>query len=130
MRTCERSLAFRRSYGQMNLAPSTFFNARSLGVEQDLDAVFAQDPRDLIGHILIFASEQLRRALHNRDAAAETPKHLPEFETDVPPAQNQQMLGQFVQLHNRSRIENRDLIEAIHSRIRGTATHVDENFFR
>src|SRR5262245_26712802 len=129
MRTCERSLAFRRSYGQMNLAASTFFNARSLGVEQDLDPAFAPDPSDLIGHILIFASEQLRRALDNRHAAAEAPKHLPEFESDVTSAQNQQAPRQFVQLHDRRRIESRDLIEAVHSRVRRPAACVDEDFF-
>src|SRR5262247_2871893 len=94
MRARQCSLSFRRSHGQMYLSASASFNAGSLGVEQDLDAVLAHDFRDPVGHILIFASEQLRTALDDRHAAAEAPKHLPEFEADIAPAQNQQMLRQ------------------------------------
>src|SRR5262245_55521541 len=104
MRASKGSGALRRLSGQTNLAASALFNTRGLGVEQDFDAVFAQNLRDLVGHVLIFASEQLRRALDNRHATAEAPEHLPKFETDVTSAQNQQMLGQFVEFHDRSRI--------------------------
>src|SRR5262245_6636753 len=108
MRASQGPGPLRRSDGQANLAGSAFFNASGLSIEQDFDAVFAQNLRDLVGHVLIFASEQLRRSLDYCHATAEAPEHLPEFEADVTSAQNQQILGQFVQLHDRSRIERRE----------------------
>src|SRR5450755_623007 len=70
------------------------------GLEENLDTILTQNLSNGLGYVLIFTSEQLGAALDDSDLAAEAAKHLPEFQTDVATAQDQQVLRHAIELHN------------------------------
>ena len=55
--------------------------------------------------VLIFAVEQLPSGLHDGNAAAESPKKLAEFESDISAAENEQVFGNGIQFHDRSAVQ-------------------------
>ena len=70
------------------------------------------------------------RHLDDGDFAAETSEHLPEFETDVAAADDDQVPGNEVELHHRAVGEVLDLLEARQPRHGGAAADVDEDPLR
>ena len=64
--------------------------AQGLGVEQDYDAVLAQDVGDRFGYVRVFAAHQLSAPFYDGDLAAETPEHLGELQPDVAAAEHEQ----------------------------------------
>ena len=69
-------------------------HADRVGFEQDLDAILLEQLAHFSGNVGILAAQELLPVLHDGDSAAETAKHLAEFQTDVAAAKNQQMFRQ------------------------------------
>jgi hypothetical protein len=60
--------------------------------EHDLDPLRLQDTADLLCDIQVLAACELVASLDDRDATAEAPVSLRELETNVPAAEDDQML--------------------------------------
>ena len=82
---------------------------------------------DGFGDILVFAANQPRSHLDDRDFAAEAPEHLPELEPDITAADDDQMLREEVDLEHRAVGEELDLLEPRHVRHGRAAADVDED---
>src|SRR6266852_2559407 len=74
-------------------------------VEQDLNSVLAKNPGDCFRNIGILAHEQLPSRLNDGYAAAEAPEELPKLQPDIAAAQNQQVIGNRVELHDGSIVQ-------------------------
>ena len=85
------------------------------------------DVLDRGGNIFVFARNQPRVSLQDGDFAAEAAVHLPKLQADVAAADDDEMLGQKIDLHHRGVCEIADLIETRHGRNDGTAADVDED---
>jgi hypothetical protein len=96
------------------------------GVQKNFDSVLLQNVQEFDDDIGILIPEQLGTLLEDRHAAAETPEELAEFEADVPAANDQEMLRDYVQLHDRSTVEKRDILETGERGYGGTATGIDK----
>jgi hypothetical protein len=59
------------------------FHSAHPAVEEDLDAVLAEDLRDRGSDVHVLAREQLPAALDDGDTAAEAPHRLGELDADV-----------------------------------------------
>src|SRR5262249_14080151 len=69
-----------------------------LGSEETFDAFRAQDPLHFPGNLGIFPVEKLRIALDDRDAAAEATVGLAEVETDIAPAEHDEVWRDMIEL--------------------------------
>src|SRR5262249_15306040 len=98
---------------EMNLAVSGCLDPARPGSESHIDSIFPQDLFDLLGHVAVLTSQEARPAHEDRDPAAIASKHLAELDGDVASAQDQEMPGQSVQLHDRSRIQERHAVESV-----------------
>src|ERR1700731_611087 len=101
VRTLDLSLTVLRANGQPYAAPVSQLNLNRRRRGQDRDAVVAQDRCDLIGDVLVLVRQQARGVLDDGDLAAEPAEHLPEFQSDVAAADDDQVLWKLVQLHDR-----------------------------
>jgi hypothetical protein len=54
-----------------------------------------------LGNIFVFASNQARSHLYDRDFASEAAIHLAEFQADITSADNHEMLRQEINVHHR-----------------------------
>ncbi len=66
--------------------------------EQDVDLLVGEQAPQRVGDVGILAGEELRAVLDDGDAAAEAPVGLRELEADVAAAEDDQVLGQAVEL--------------------------------
>src|SRR5262245_22402642 len=103
------------------------FNLHRFALQQDFNAIFLQDKRHGLGYVRILAGEKLSASLNYRDLAPKAAEHLSKFQSDVASAQDDQMLGHAVELHNRSGVEPRHLVKPGNRRNGGTATGVNED---
>ena len=72
----------------------------------------------------------MRRALDDGDLAAKAAIGLRKFETDIAPAEDNEMRGQKVHVHHRAVREVRDLLEPGNRRHHCPRADVDENLVR
>jgi hypothetical protein len=96
-------------------------------VDTDVDAFILEDIRDAIGHVLVFACDETRCPLDDRDFAAEPPVDLCKLKSNVAAAEHDQMRGQKIHAHHRTVGQIRDPIGSGDWRHKCAATHVDEN---
>ena len=94
------------------------------------DALVAQDVAHALRYFVVFARDDPRALLDDGDLRAEAPVHLAEFEPDVAAADDDQMLGQEVDVHHRRVGEIRSSCEARHRRHQRAAADVDEDLLR
>jgi hypothetical protein len=87
--------------GRPQAAAADRLNPDGLRRGQDRDPVLAQDSGDLVRDVLVLDHHQARGALDDGDLAAEPAEHLPELQPDVAAAEDDQVLREFVQLHDR-----------------------------
>src|SRR5262249_52712152 len=75
----------------------------------------------------ILAHQHAWPALNERDLAAKAPKHLPELQRDVATADDQQVFGERVQLHDRGGIEHGDALGAFERQWLWPVAGIDNN---
>ena len=97
-------LAVRRLDRQGDAVAVGLRHATRVGLQQDLDAVLAQDGGDGVGDVGVFAAEQALAALHDGHPAAEAAEHLAELQPDVAAAEDDQVVGNRVEFHDRGRV--------------------------
>jgi hypothetical protein len=71
--------------------PEEPFHARDPRIQANIGAVEMEELENRIGNVLVLSRKQLRAALQNGDAAAETDERLREFQADITAAQDDQM---------------------------------------
>ena len=101
VRAFELSLTVLRANGQPQAAAVGGLNPGRRRRGQDRDPVIAQDSGDLVRDVLVLDHYQARGALDDGDLAAEPAEHLPELQPDVAAAEDDQVLRELVQLHDR-----------------------------
>src|SRR5690242_19512183 len=100
MRTFEHAAAERQS----NPASLGRHDTGRRRLQSYTDSVFSQDSNYLLGNVAVLARQELFAALEHGHPAAVMAKHLPELDSDVSTAQDQEMLRQRIELHDRRRI--------------------------
>src|SRR5690348_5072930 len=100
MRSCQSTFSGRRTHYQLDMAICSLGSASGICLKQDFYAVLAQYFSDFVGHIFVFAYHQVCPSLDYRDLAAEKAEHLPEFQTDIATAYDQQVFRHDVELHD------------------------------
>ena len=73
-------------------------------VQQNFDSILLENFGDLFADVGVLAAQQLASGVDDGHATAEAPEHLPELQPDITAAQNQQVLGHRVQLHDGSAV--------------------------
>ena len=116
-----------RAHGQADRRRRPGSTRSGVGLQQDLDAVLAQDVGHRVGHVGVLAGQQPLAALHDRHLAAEAAEHLAELQADVAAAQHEQVLRHRVQLHDRGRVQRRHAVEPRQRRRGGPRAGVDED---
>ena len=92
-----RRLAAVEVYGHA-LAPALHRNA--FGIETDLNPLLLQNLADRVGDVGVFAADQPLALFNDGDAAAEAAIHLTELQTNIAAANDDEMLGQEVDMHH------------------------------
>ena len=90
----------------------------------------SEDGLHLARDVAVFAADQAVAVLDDAHPRAEAAEHLRELEPDVAAADDDQVLGQHVELHHRRVGEHRHVGQAGPVGQRGTAAHVDEDAWR
>ena len=101
--------------------PSALVEAQALRVEPEGDAFAFEHRLDRGRHLLVLAGDDARRHLDDGDAAAEAPVHLRELEADVAAADDDQVLGQEIDVHHARAGEERNVADAFELRARSAA---------
>lgn len=101
MRAFELSLTVLRANGEAQAAAVDRLNPDRRRRDQDRDPVIAQDIGDLVRDVLVLEHHQTRGALDDGHLAAEPAEHLPELKPDVAATEDDQVLRELVQLHDR-----------------------------
>ena len=73
-------------------------DAQHLRLQQDLDAFVLHQFQERVGHVRVFPFEKLRAALNDRHAAAEAAHRLGELQADVAAAEDDEMIGQALEI--------------------------------
>ena len=94
---------------------------RHCGVQPEGDAFAFEHRLDRGRDFLVLARDDARRHLDDRDAAAEAPVHLRELEADVAAADDDQVLGQEIDVHHAGAREERHVADALASWARSGA---------
>ncbi len=76
------------------------FDLRRRRVEQKLHPLPRHDLLNLFSEVLVLTRQHTITSDKHAHAAAETPEHLREFQRDIAPADNRQMLWQFGQFEH------------------------------
>src|SRR5262249_17236219 len=100
-----------------------------LALHPDIDALLSEEAGNRLSDIQILARDELRAELDHRDLAAEAPIHLCKFESDIAPAEHDQVRRQKIYIHHRAVGQIGYLIETRDRRHRGSGTHIDEDLF-
>src|SRR5262249_9060836 len=74
--TLQAPLPRRCPDGKRDLASGTPLHAQGIGLHNDVDAFFAEDPSDFVGNIAIFLTDNLQAALEDGHTAPESPEGL------------------------------------------------------
>ncbi len=109
---------------------AALFHGHALGAGFDDDAFVAQDLRHPLRHVGVLARDDARHLLDDRDPRPEPPVHLAELETDVAAADDDQVLGEKVDVHHRRVGQKRDVVETRHRRHERAAADIDEDSAR
>ena len=129
LRALDPPLAVRGADGERQAAVGPLHPERR-GRGQHRDPVIAQDRGDLVGDVLVFHHHQPGGAFDDRDLAAEPAEHLAELQPDVAAAKDDQVLGDLVELHDRGRVEHRDVARAVDRQRPGPGARVDDDHRR
>ena len=129
MRANQFGLAALRLHIQLNIL-ARLPHASRIRIQEDFNSVFAQDLCDLLRNIDILAREKLPRRLNDCHSAAETPEQLAKLESNITSAQNQQMLRQRIEFHDRNIVKERYALQAGNVRPRSARARIDENVLR
>ena len=105
---------------------SALREADAFCVQPNGDAFLLQDVLDGRRHVFIFTVDQARSHFEDGDLAAKTPVHLPELQTDVAAAHDDQMFRQEVDIHHGTVGEIGNLADPRQVGDDGAAAHVDE----
>src|SRR5437867_7628433 len=97
--------------GQEEAPAGSLRRLDGLRLEEHLDAVLPENRGDLGRDVGILLRQELAAALNDGHEAPEAPEHLSELEADVPPAQDEQVRRRLTQLHDRGRIERREILD-------------------
>ena len=106
---------------------AAFREADAFGVQPDMHALELDDVLDRGRHVLVLVVDEPRRHLDDRHLAAEAAVHLPEFEADIAPADNDEMVRQKIDVHHRRIRQVWRFLDAGHRRRRRPAADVDKN---
>src|SRR5262249_3978611 len=87
-----------RPHTQANSVSGTSLDPDDTGTEQDFDAFSSENAPDLVGDVGILALQQLRSMGDDGHATPEAPVSLGELQTDIPAAENDEVLGHTVEL--------------------------------
>ncbi len=104
------------------------FNAGGAGFKPELDSFSFKRLLQFGYDVLIFGTKQALTGVNDRDAAAKPAEHLAEFEADVSAAEDQQMLGNFLQFHHGDIGEIRNRVNPSERGDARTRPGIDENF--
>src|SRR5579871_1387186 len=99
----------------------------ALGVETKVNTFTLQNVEDRGRDFFIFAADQARPHFDDGDPAAKAPEHLRELEADIAATDDDQMLGQKVDVHHGGVGEEVYLIETGHFRDNGAAADIEED---
>src|ERR1039458_7828883 len=108
-------------------APVRLAHAIRSRVQQDVNPVLPKYLGNLLRDVGILAIEQLASGLDDGHPTTETAKHLPKLQADISASNNQQMLRNRIQLHDRSAVEKGHGLQAVECRHRWARTCVDED---
>src|SRR3954453_13881874 len=95
-------------------------------VQPYVNTVFAQNLGDFFGDVGIFAPQQLRTRLHDRDPRTQPPEQLPKLQPYIPATQRDQVLRHAIQLHDGRAVEIRHIFEPVDRRPGWPATGIDK----
>src|ERR1041384_2580625 len=96
-------------------------------IQANANAVCLEDIAHRCGNIFIFPPNQPRRHLDNRDIASEAMIHLGEFQPNITSADDDEVLGQEVEIHHRRVRQKWNFINSLEWGNRGSSTNIDEN---
>ena len=99
----------------------------AFGLHTEGDAFFFQDRLDGLGNVRIFPGDEVRTLLDDRHLGSEAAVHLGEFQPDIAAADDDQMLGQEVDVHHGRVGEVAHSVDARHGRHVGAAADIDED---
>ncbi len=126
MRSFQRKVFISGSYTQHN-PPAFRRDSIRLGAQDKADSFALQCLPQLVGHVGVFAGENLLVAIDDRHLAAEPAKHLPELQADVPAAEDQQVLRQFGQFQDSGVRQVIDLVKSLDLRDIRPSAGIDED---
>src|SRR5689334_18646432 len=126
MRAIQGPLTLGEFDPQAYLPVGGFDGLRISAVDQ-LQAILLHDAAHLSADVIILTRQQAIAPLNDGDAAPKSPVQLPEFETNVATAKDQQVLGHRLELHDGGGIERLHSIQTGQWRTRRATSSVDED---
>src|SRR5262245_26665207 len=75
-------------------------HSNAFGIETDLNPLLLQNLADRVGDVGVLAADQPLALFNDGDAAAEAAIHLTKLQTNIAAANNDEMLGQEVDMHH------------------------------
>jgi hypothetical protein len=100
-----------RLNGKINL-PIAAFDSCRLRVQPELNSFGFERLLKLTDDVSILTRQNLFPAVHDGYPAAESAKHLPKFEANVPAAEDEEMFWDLVKLHDRFIGKKFDIFQA------------------
>src|SRR3984957_16784614 len=79
------------------------------------------------GDVSVFLAKDLTAAMNDRNAASEAAEHLPEFKPDIAATKDDQVFGNFLQLHQRLVRDVAGRVDSLDARRSGPRSRVDKN---
>ena len=109
----------------------TVLDALYLRSHQNMDAAVICMLQDACGDLRVFTRNEGSAVLHDGDGRAEVGVVRCELQSDIAAADDDELLGQLVQLHHRlARVDVRALCRPLDWRNEGECTCIDEDAFR
>jgi hypothetical protein len=96
-------------------------------IEQNFNAILAQNPGDLGNHVRVFFMQKLGPRLDHGYLAAEAAKHLGELDPDVAPTHDHQVLRRTIQFHDAFVVKVGNGIETFDRRQSAVGAGIDED---
>src|SRR5262249_27279265 len=103
------------------------FDPQHVGPDLDVDLFGVENAPDFLRDVRVLPAQELRPALDDGDAAAEATVRLGEFEAHVAATEDDEVLGQAVDLQKLDVRERPGFYQAGHRRDRGVRADVEEN---
>src|SRR5712692_126186 len=101
MAAFDGALAARSRRSEMNALTGTTDGGEDLGIQDEVDPVLTEDGLDRVGDVGILGREEVWPLLHDGHPASKPAKCLAELHADESAAEDQEMVGQRVQLERR-----------------------------